>query len=187
MLKHLQGKRGDSFDLTKCNMLVEFVQDTSGYGLGIRKQQEVEAYTRLLNGELGNRCCCIFDGMDEGGAFKEEIEMYIKTLSSQRHMNVIVSSRETGFDHTHFNGALDKLFQILPLTSAMKRDVISKRLDTKQQPNENLEAFQSRHGGDVTTLHARIQQKFLELSRNPLLLSVVRCRKALSSSVNARI
>jgi hypothetical protein len=175
MLKHLQqrhgsrsgagGGDGDGFDLTKCDMLMEFVGDTTGYGLGICGKRELEAYTRLLNGELGNVVCCIFDGLDEGGQYKDEIEMYIKRVASRPHMRVIVSSRETGFDHTHFGGALDKLFQILPLTSAMKRDVISLRLD----PAETLLG----HEENITSLHAQIQRKFLELSRNPLLLSLL--------------
>jgi hypothetical protein len=172
MLKHLQQRHGTSvggdgrFDLTKCDLLMEFVADTSGYGLGICEQGELEAYRRLLNGELGNQVCCIFDGLDEGGQYKDEIEMYIKRLASRQHMHVIVSSRETGFDHTHFGGSLDKLFQILPLTSAMKRDVIGLRLEQGQDPPETHEA-------NITSLHEQIQQKFLELSRNPLLLSLL--------------
>jgi hypothetical protein len=173
MLKHLQQRHssgagaGGGFDLTKCDMLMEFVGDTTGYGLGICGEAELEAYKRLLNGELGNVVCCIFDGMDEGGQYKAEIEMHIKRLASRPHMRVIVSSRETGFDHTHFGGALDKLFQILPLTSAMKRDVISLRIEHTQQDSQ--EARENK----VTRLHEQIQSKFLELSRNPLLLSLL--------------
>jgi hypothetical protein len=72
--------------------------------------------------------------MDEAGKYKTDIEKYVARVSSLPHVRVVVSSRETGFDHTHFRGALSVLYQILPLTGAMKKEVIHKRLVATQPP-----------------------------------------------------
>jgi hypothetical protein len=139
----ISGSGGDGFDIDDCDMLELFVADTL-YGLGISRStrpNEFAAYQRLLRGDwqrgdrnTGGTVCCIFDGMDEGGRYKAHIEKYVARIAGMPHMRVIVSSRETGFDHTHFRGALGTLYQILPLTGPMKREVIHKRLVMAQPP-----------------------------------------------------
>ena len=114
------------------DLLEEFLRSPHGDNLD---ESIHKTLMELIRGEVSGTgrhehpIIVLFDGLDEGGRYKEHIEEYIEKLAGFRHVHVILSSRETGFNHTAFGRAIFKIFEVLPMTSDMKREVIHKRLN----------------------------------------------------------
>eukprot|EP00937_MAST-01D_sp_MAST-1D-sp2_P001383 g1383.t1 len=115
----------------------------------------------------------LFDGLDEGGHFKPHIERAIAALMRLRHLRVIVSSRETGFDQRAFGGAMGRLLEVLPLTPAMKWEAIQKRLLGGTRATVGGGAPTAASLAKCTALYRQVDSRYRELSRNPLLLSLM--------------
>ena len=134
----------------------------------------VEAHLQLLHGETSDmyKCLCLavrarralllFDGIDEGGQMRTEIQTHIlKVLAPQGH-TILVASRPAGLDDAGFSEAFYRV-NILPLSESQQVQVIKLRVPS---------------GGDaLLTQYVRGKlprdEAGLRITSNPLMLSVI--------------
>ncbi|CAK9092772.1 APH domain-containing protein [Durusdinium trenchii] len=104
------------------------------------------------------RCLLLlFDGLDEAGDKKKEVESYLAKLAGTEP-RLVVSSRVTGFNDAIFRDF--QFFQVLPLTEEMQHQIIETKLG-KNHP-------------ELQEVKAELRKaQYLDIVRNPLMLSLL--------------
>ena len=109
----------------------------------------------------------IFDGIDEAGGFRENVESYINEKLKSRGQMVIVTSRQPAVMSLNF--ALYRWLGVLPLTEEQQLEYARRKLENNSEGNS--------HFANMRLLEATesvlVDPKYCKLTSNPLMLSYI--------------
>lgn len=137
----------------------------------------VDAYLRELHGEssevyllqrqalISRRALILLDGIDEGGAKRDEIERHIVQVLAKQGHAMVVTSRLDGLNVQLFQEQFEHL-KLKPLTDAQQQQLIERRLASERGRAEDLLGY----------LRTRVPldtETGMRMTGNPLMLSMI--------------
>ena len=137
----------------------------------------VDAYLRMQHGAedemylmqrqalISRRALILLDGIDEGGATRDEIERHIVEVLARQGHALVVTSREQGLKLELFEDQFEHLI-LKPLTDAQQQQLIERRLNSEKGRAEELLGYlRTRVPLDTDT--------GMRMTGNPLMLSMI--------------
>ena len=103
--------------------------------LQITHGADSERYAFLRQAMLARRTLLIFDGIDEGGRARSEIESHLTSVLAPQGFVMFVTSRPAGLREPAFRSVFHRAY-LQPLTESQQRQVIEQRLGDAARAEE---------------------------------------------------
>lgn len=142
----------------------------------LRLEHGVQSDVYLMQRQalISRRALIILDGIDEGGAVRDEIERHIVEVLAKQGHTVVVTSRLEGLNVELFAEAFEHL-TLKPLSDSQQQELIEKRLSGKEKGN-----FKTNENGRDEELLRYLRTRVpldtetgTRMTGNPLMLSMI--------------